>query len=488
MRLVTVGSERLVLHALAVLLQVLSPTGNATAQSLPSTSRLHGAWSGAVRLEIPFRVVLHLRGDGPGLAGTIDFPDQNAKGLPLTEVRLQSDALHFRLAPASIRFDGRYDAPGDSISGTFAQGEQRFALTLRRASDSETSPPPRPQEPVPPLPYSAEEVRFAGGGAGIALAGTLTLPPGSGPHPAVLLLPGSGPLDRDAVVAGHRPSLVLADQLARQGFVVLRFDKRGVSRSGGVFADASLGDLASDAEAALTFLRSRPEVGAARVLLLGHSEGALLAGMLLARVPGLAGGILVGAPVQRGDSLMVSRARALLAARGVPPAILAKDAALRTAVFRAIERSATAAEARPAIRQALADALGQMTDAERAAVGYGEREWESGAEVFLDQLAWFKEWLSLDPADIYRRIAAPVLALYGALDQQVPAEPSAALIRRALSAAPGRRTEVIVLPGINHQMQEGRTGSPGEYGQISETIAAKVLERIILWARAAPYG
>lgn len=484
MKRVFVVCRRLIPTVVASLLVAVSAR-NATTQSPTAPTRLHGDWSGALRLESPFRVILHMRGDGSGLTGTVDFPDQNANGLPLTDVRLRGDSVHFRLAPASIRFDGLYDLKGDSIHGTFAQGEQRFALTLRRATGTAASPSSRPQEPVPPLPYSSEEVRFVGGGAGITLAGTLTLPPASGPHPAVLLLSGSGPLDRDAVVEGHRTLLVLADQLTRNSFAVLRFDKRGVSRSNGVFDDAALTDFAADSEAALVYLRSRTDVSPGRVLVLGHSEGALLAGMLLERVRGLAGGILLGAPAQRGDSLMVSRARALLAARGVPDSTLAKDASLRTAVFRAIERSATQTqpEVREAVREGVARELGRMTVAERGAVGYGERDWESGAEVFLAQLAWFRQSLRLDPVEIYGGISSPVLAIYAALDQQVPAEPNADLVRRALSLS-SRRAEVIVLPAINHQMQQAHTGSPAEYSQISETIAPAILERIIAWARA----
>ena len=481
MKRLLAGRERLVLQLFAALLLLTHASRRGAAQPAPSVGRLQGDWSGTLRMEIPFHVILHLRGDDSALAGTVDFPDQNANRLPLTEVRLQGDVFQFRLAPASINFDGRYDAAGDSISGTFTQGDQHLGLTLRRAKRGEAAPPPRPQEPVSPLPYVEQEVRFAGGVAGIDLAGTLTLPRGGGRHPAILLLPGSGPLDRDAVVAGHRTSLVIADQLTRSGFVVLRFDKRGVSRSTGVFADAALTDFAADAEAALAYLRARSDVDPRRVLVLGHSEGSLIAAMLLSRVHGLAGGILIGAPAQRGDSLMVSRARALLAARGVPDSTLAKDALLRAAVFSALARSTTQAEARSAAREGVHEALERMTAAERTALGYGEKEWEAGVEVFAAQLAWFKQLLPLDPLAIYGRMNAPVLALYGALDQQVPAVPNAELMRTALSPARG---EVIVLPGINHQMQTAQTGAPAEYGQITETIAPLLLERITEWARA----
>jgi fermentation-respiration switch protein FrsA (DUF1100 family) len=475
------------LLAAAAFLLVVVSTREATSQSSTSSTRLKGDWAGALRLEIPFRVILHLRRDGVGLAGAVDFPDQNANGLPLTEVRLEGDSVHFRLAPASIRFDGRHDVLGDSIYGTFAQEKERFALTLVRATVSEASPPPRPQDPMPPLPYSSKEVQFAGGGAEINLAGTLTLPPESGPHPAILLLQGSGPLDRDAAVAGHRTLLVLADQLTRSGFAVLRFDKRGVSRSTGVFADAALTDFAADAEAALTYLKSRHEVSPDRIVVIGHSEGALIAGMLLARVRGVAGGILLAAPAQRGDSLMVSRARAVLASRGVPDSSLAKDAALRMAVFSAIRGPGSAAQVHEAVLRAASEELARMSDVERAALGYGEQEWANGAATFAGQLQWFREWLPLDPVEIYRRIDAPILALYGELDRQVPPDPNSRLIKQALLKRRAR-TEVIVLPAINHQMQPAHTGSPAEYGQISETIARAVLDRIISWAHTATKG
>ena len=432
-------------------------------------------------MEIPFRVILHLHSNGNALSGTVDFPDQNANRLPLTEVRLQGDTFQFRFAPASITFDGRYDAAGDSITGTFNQGDQHLDLALRRAQGADASPPPRPQEPARPLPYVEQEVVFAGGATGIELAGTLTRPRSGERHPAILLLPGSGPIDRDAVVAGHRTSLVIADQLTRSGFAVLRFDKRGVSRSTGVFADAALTDFAADAEAALVYLRSRSDLTLGQLFVLGHSEGSLIAAMLLGRVQGLAGGILIGAPAQRGDSLMVSRARALLAARGVPDSTLAKDALLRVAVFRAIERSTTDSEARSIARVGVREALARMTLAERGAVGYSEKEWDAGVDLFLAQRAWFKEILTLDPLEIYRRMNAPVLALYGALDQQVPATPNAELMRKALSPDHG---EILVLPAINHQMQRAQTGSPAEYGQITETVAPLILERITAWARA----
>jgi alpha/beta superfamily hydrolase len=118
----------------------------------------------------------------------------------------------------------------------------------------------RPQTPVKPYPYREEEVSYSNPAAKIELAATLTIPPGKGPFPAVLLIVGSGPHDRDETLMGHKPFLVLADYLTRKGIVVLRADKRGVGKSAGDYSKAVMTDFAADAEAGGGYLKTRPEV------------------------------------------------------------------------------------------------------------------------------------------------------------------------------------------------------------------------------------
>ena len=173
-----------------------------------------------------------------------------------------------------------------------------------------TSAPARPQTPVLPLPYAVEQLGFDNAGSAIRLSGTLTLPRGPGPHPAIVLIPGSGEVDRDGTLSGHQFYLVLADHLTRQGFAVLRSDKRGLGKSGGDFAAATTFDFASDIEAALAFLRKRPGIDAGRLGLVGHSEGALVGTIVAARDPALAFLVLMaGNGVPMGE---------LLKGRGAP--------------------------------------------------------------------------------------------------------------------------------------------------------------------------
>jgi dipeptidyl aminopeptidase/acylaminoacyl peptidase len=153
--------------------------------------------------------------------------------------------------------------------------------------------PERPQEPRGAPPYAEEEVRYENAAAGVALAGTLTKPPRGGPHPAALLITGSGPMDRDETVAGHRLFLVLADYPTRRGIAVLRGDDRGVGESTGDFASAAADDFAADARAGFDFLLGRADIDADRIGLIGHSDGAVIAPMLAAASQDVAWAVLM---------------------------------------------------------------------------------------------------------------------------------------------------------------------------------------------------
>ncbi len=152
------------------------------------------------------------------------------------------------------------------------------------------------QDPERPFPYAEEEVSFDNRAAEIKLAGTLTIPQGKGPFPAVVLIPRGGPLDRDERMYNHRPFLILADYLTRAGIAVLRSDVRGVGKSGGKWGGAPTDDSASDAEAAVAYLKTRAEVDARKIGIVSHGEGGLAAPMVAARNHDVAFLAMMGAP------------------------------------------------------------------------------------------------------------------------------------------------------------------------------------------------
>jgi dipeptidyl aminopeptidase/acylaminoacyl peptidase len=141
----------------------------------------------------------------------------------------------------------------------------------------------RPQEPKGPFEYLEEEVSFENKVEKFNLSGTLTYPKGEGPFPAVILVSGSGAQDRNEEIFEHKPFWVIADYLTNQGFAVLRYDDRGTAKSKGSFKTATSVELAQDAESAFDFLKTNSKINSSKICVAGHSEGAMIAGMLAAR-------------------------------------------------------------------------------------------------------------------------------------------------------------------------------------------------------------
>ncbi|MET0808564.1 MAG: alpha/beta fold hydrolase, partial [Pseudoxanthomonas sp.] len=144
----------------------------------------------------------------------------------------------------------------------------------------------RPQHPVAPLPYVSQDVVFDTPDPAVSPVGTLTLPDPGGVFPAVVLVAGSGPHTRDGGMSLHKTLLVLADHLTRQGFAVLRYDKRGVGLTGGqLHPGSTTDDYAADALAAVRYLQTQPNIDPARIGIVGHSEGGIIAAMVAAAAP-----------------------------------------------------------------------------------------------------------------------------------------------------------------------------------------------------------
>ena len=225
---------------------------------------------GATRM----RLQLTIRRDSAGgLAGIMKAIDQGGREVPAI-VEAHGDSVSFAVPAQRVTFAGVLSAAGDSIRGTFVQG-QAFPLIFVR-SEAAVSTGER-QEPSPPFPYQTKNVTFECA-AGVRLAGTVDVPPGNGPFPTVIFVTGSGPQDRDEAILGHRPFLVIADYLARHGIASLRYDDRGTGRSTGNFESSTTADFAVDAEAAVHFVKGIPRLASA-IGILGHSEGGLIGPM-----------------------------------------------------------------------------------------------------------------------------------------------------------------------------------------------------------------
>jgi len=431
---------------------------------------LDGAWSGKLQVgAIALRLVFHLQKSGSGYSATCDSVDQGANGLPVDRVTVEGDRVTLEMAKLGAVYRATLAAGRDKMSGTFTQHGASFPLELARGA---LEPPKRPQEPKAPLPYDAVDV-IVDGPNGIKLAGTFTHPRGAARVPAVALVTGSGPEDRDETVFGHKPFWILADALTRRGIAVLRWDDRGVGKSTGDFAKATTFDFVDDALAATAWLRARPEVDARRVGLIGHSEGGLVAPIAASRNMDIAFIVLLAGPGIPGDEILLLQGERLLRAQGKSDADVARWRKVESALLDIAKREKDEAAAKKAFR-ALAASL---PPAERA-------DWPSEGtsfDAFTAQLTspWFKTFLTLDPKPYLSKVRCPVLALNGERDLQVPPTENLQAIQSALKA--NSRVKTQQLPGLNHLFQHCKTGLPEEYASIEETFSPDALQLIADW-------
>jgi pimeloyl-ACP methyl ester carboxylesterase len=364
---------------------------------------------------------------------------------------------------ANGSFQGRVNAAGTEIAGTWTQGG---AMPLVLKKIDKLTRPNRPQEPKPPFPYRSEEVAIANAAGKAVLAGSLTVPEGKGPFPAVILITGSGPQNRDEEIFGHKPFFVLADHLTRLGLAVLRYDDRGVGKSTGVFASATSEDFAGDAWAAWQTLSGRPEIDPKRIGLLGHSEGGLIAPMLAAVHPEVAFVVMLAGPGVSGEQILLAQAAGIMKASGAPDAAIASNTAVQKQIFAILREETSMAR--------IAERI--------SAIPAGSKE-ASAALVKQTASPWMRFFVLYDPAPALTKVRCPVLAIGGELDLQVLPDQNLPAIEAALKQGGDKDVTVVRLPGLNHLLQAAKTGLLAEYAQIEETMAPAALDTIATWIR-----
>jgi fermentation-respiration switch protein FrsA (DUF1100 family) len=454
----------------STLLGLLAALALATppAQAIDAT----GHWKGRIADSLNVHLEFARAADGKW-EGKLAVPQQGFK-TKVEQLEIGEEQLGFRLPALNAGFTARWSEQDKAWIGTWSQNGQTVPLRLER-TDAAAIKPKRPQleaiaarQPT----YASAEVSFANPAGGHVLAGTLTVPQGKGPFPAVVLVHGSGPVDRDETIREHKPFLVLADHLSRQGIAVLRYDKRGVGKSGGVYKLATSHDFASDAEAAVAFLRGRPEVDAKRIGMAGHSEGGLIAPLVAARDPGLAFVVMLAGPGVRGELLMVEQIALGTRAAGMPEESVARERELNRAVFAAIV-------AEPRLELAGDKARRMMEEAERKGLLPAGMA-AARAREFTSP--WFHAFLRHEPGPALQALRQPILVLNGERDLQVPAGMNLGAIRSALKAHP--RAVVKELPALNHLFQTARTGAGSEYAEIEESVAPLALDTVSDWILA----
>jgi pimeloyl-ACP methyl ester carboxylesterase len=443
----------------------------AFAQSPTGADRFVGTWEGtlqvsAVKLRIAFVVE---KAAGGGLQGNMISIDQGNAKLPAV-FSASGDTLIGSIAAANVQYKGVITAKGDSLHGTFTQGAP-LPLDMKRVADIKTVN--HPQDPKPPFPYQTRDVTFESA-PGVRLAGTVSIPQGTGPFPTVVFVTGSGPQDRDEALMGHRPFAVIADYLARRGIASLRYDDRGVAKSTGKFTAATSADFANDAEAAIRFLKSDAQFAGSKIGIIGHSEGGLIAPMVAARNKDVAFIVMMAGPGIGGDSILYLQQRMIAAAEGASPEAIEFNSRMNHVAFGIARGPGDSAAKVARLDSAIRVMAEPLPDRAKAQV----LSKETMAGLGQAFSPWFGFFLTYDPQTSLSKVTVPVLAMNGTLDLQVPYQQNLPAIEAGLKRAGNKDYEIVPMPGLNHLFQTAKTGGPSEYAASEETVNPAALERI----------
>ncbi|MES2484569.1 MAG: alpha/beta fold hydrolase [Bacteroidota bacterium] len=441
---------------------------------------ISGPWHGM--LTFPggkLRLTINITKTDAGYTATMDSPDQKAVGIPITMVLFEENILAFAIQNAGLDYRGNYDGTG--FKGTFTQNGNALPLDLGR-DEVKVEKAKRPQEPVKPYPYYEEEVTFTNIKDNVTLAGTLTLPrQGGSNYPVVVLITGSGAQDRNEELLGHKPFLVLADYLTRNGIAVLRYDDRGTGASTGKFNGSTTQNFATDAAAAFTYLKTRKEINPKKIGLIGHSEGGTIAPMVAEANPDVAFIVLLAGTAIAGDELMMLQNYLLGKANGMPEEELTKLGAINRKIYNVIKEPLTKEQIKAKLQTVFASDLKPLFMSK----GIPENEVMQYIDVQISELSsnWYSSFIKYDPAPALEKVKCPMLALNGSTDLQVAPKANLDAIKRAAQKSGNKKVTTKELPGLNHLFQASATGAPAEYGEIEETINPAALTEVLTWIK-----
>ena len=446
---------------------ILAASAHASAHGLATAvveaPPLDGLWKGPLKvpggqLEVIFRFVKLTGGD---YFCTLDVPLQKVSRMSVkTEVK--GDTVRLYAEEAATRFIGRVSPDGKQMTGTWQSSGFKVPMTLifsplpaMNAKNVRLTPP-----------YREEEATFSNLTVNVRLSGTLTIPAGPGPFPAVVLLSDSGPHDRDGTVGDFAPLGLLADYLTRRGVAVLRFDDRGVGKSGGPAATTTA-DLVSDAQAGMNYLRTRPEIDLSHLGLVGHGEGGNVALLAAAQPLPPAFVVALAAYGLPGRDIVVQQQATTLRTLGTETAQVEAATKRQMAMLEIIRQTTDNAQA-----QAI---VANMLKQNNAAIDNATAQ-SSAAEMTSTRYRYF---LAFNPIDKLPAVNCPVLLLNGTSDLTINAETNLAILKKGLNT--NKNIVVKKLAGVNHLFQPDPNKWPILNGQPQPNFSPEAQETIREW-------
>jgi fermentation-respiration switch protein FrsA (DUF1100 family) len=443
---------------------------------------LSGIWTGKLDLpnNIKLTIAFNLNKDEVGnYRATLDSPDQGAMGITTESTTIKNDSIRIEIPVVQGNYVGKIFYDEMKIEGKWSQGGISLDLIVKKVDKLER--PNRPQEPKEPFPYNSEDVLFENEKDNILLAGTLTFPKEGNIFPAVVMISGSGGQDRNEELLGHKPFLVIADYLTKNGIAVLRFDDRGIAKSTGDHSKATSEDFAKDVLAAVKFLKDRNEIDKSKIGLIGHSEGGMIAPLAAVQSNDVAFVIMMAGLGIPGDSILYLQGELIQRVDGISEEEIQKSVKLQREIFSLVKNSSDNEKLKTDLKEKFYSEYQTMTDEEKSKLG--DPETYLDAQIKTITSPWFKYFLRFDPVPVLVKVKCPVLAINGENDLQVPPKENLSAIKTALEKGGNKNFEVVELKGLNHLFQTSETGRISEYGQLEETISPLALQTMLDWIK-----
>lgn len=439
-----------------------------------------GIWDGAITVQgIQLGLLFEISEDKKGqFSCTMDVPMQGAKDIPASAISIKDNEVSIDFDALQGKYIGTLSENKNSINGTWTQGGQSFDLLLNKTEEKNTLL--RPQEPSAPFPYEITDLHFHNHAADdIELYGTLTMPKGDGPFPAVVLISGSGPQNRDEELMGHKPFWIIADHFSRNGIAVLRYDDRGVAYSQGDFASATSADFATDAAAAVQFLKQNPKIKSDQIGFCGHSEGAMIAPLAAAGSDEYAFLILMAGPGQNIVELLLKQSELISRAMGETEENIKEGNRVNKKIYEIVASEGSTEDRKAALRAMMKTEYQALSEEDQSERGPFEDYYaQIEAQMFNP---WMEYFLAYEPAVYLKQVSCPVLAINGEKDLQVAPKENLSAIAAALKEGLCSDFTTKELKGLNHLFQESATGAPSEYGELKQTFAPEALELMTEW-------
>jgi len=446
----------------------------------PETPKgMAGYWLGMLKAgPLSLRLLIDLKGSDDKLSATLDSPDEGLQNLALSAVKVEGSKFSFTLKVSGAAYEGKLNEARTEIAGQWKQRGQETPLSFKRLDKKPEFA--KPQEPKRPYPYRDEEVVVENKKDKLKLAGTLTLPKGDGPFPAAILLTGSGPQDRNESLLGHKPFLVLADYLTRQGIAVLRCDDRGVGKSTGKFLGSTGADFAEDARSQVAFLRGRKEIDRQRIGLVGHSEGGIVAPLVAADDKDIAYIVLLAGTALPGADISTAQVHWLLKAAKMDDKKIEQKLIVQRRLMNVFKTEDDDDKTAKALEAIIDEEIASLNALEKA-LGAAQKKHLFAGQLNKASYAWTRFFVRHDPRPTLAKVTCPVLALIGEKDFQVSAKDNLPEFEKALRNGASKDYLVRELKGLNHLFQTAKTGGIEEYAKIQETFAPAALELVGGW-------